>query len=958
LIDFVTLPETSAGADTLPPPSVTGDARELLAQFAATGRQEPFEEIVRRYGGMVFNLCYEVTGNRHDAEDAVQAAFLSLAVQTKSGTPIHAVGPWLQQVARRLSLDINRSRKRRKNREAVHGQTWEARMGDARAEGSGGAGQHGNPSSAAGWEELRTVVQHELNALPPKYRLPLILHYYGGLSRDDMARELNCKANTLGVRLHRGRDMLAKRLAKRGITISGVVLGVLMSEVVHSIVSDHLVHSTAQAAVLLSAGHPYACGMVAPQVVTLAQSGARALASAKIKFAAALALLAGGAAAAGAQVVTNNAWGLPQLSNWNLVKTLRGLFHFPSIKTPIVSTPNPNNDHLASGQLDVSPAPLTPVAPPHPVEQYALPQPPIDYRGLVPFVPRSPADTGYALQPFAYPPTFNNAPDAVPYPLPPYRDLPTPKSGFAGGGGGGGGSGGKPKDTASPDNKPGKDSAIAGNRPGKNGKTIDDASGDNPPSNDNDPQQQAVPPGRGGVKPRPTDIAKDGPPAKPSAYTPDDVAHGVPVPPRIEFPTPPAGKPPVVGPLGPTPPPGVVPPQQDANHVDTESPPDAHSNAAGGLRDGNVLRISTDYAPGLTPSFDQVVAGGLGKAYFQVGPGDVAVNRDVLVGHLGAGVAVQTGGVHTLDSLFVGDGKTGVGLYQLTGGELQFTTSPTGNDLAPHSLEIGGAGQGTVLLGNADSTGQITQVGETGGPVNLTVGAARFAVGILRGWGNVGLTGRLTNNGQIVADGYGQDRSLDLTTFAAITNDYANRNTKGWYAVNRGRLELPAIPVARGTNTYTWGQNADEDLTLVNTARITFHDVEQGDATVKIALLALDRTDTPAFPSEHHLVGMWSFDQSDLTAAGGMDLLVRYDDALAAEKGLDEHVLKLWKYDGQWERLDFDPTFLRDPLNHTLFVHTDATGVTYFAVSAPEPTTTGLVLSGLVLTTLRRRRQR
>jgi len=103
---------------------------------------------------------------------------------------------------------------------------------------------------------------------------------------------------------------------------------------------------------------------------------------------------------------------------------------------------------------------------------------------------------------------------------------------------------------------------------------------------------------------------------------------------------------------------------------------------------------------------------------------------------------------------------------------------------------------------------------------------------------------------------------------------------------------------------------------------------------------------------------MWSFDQSDLTAAGGMDLLVRYDDALAAEKGLNEHVLKLWKYDGQWERLDFDPTFLRDPLNHTLFVHTDATGVTYFAVSAPEPTTTGLVLSGLVLTTLRRRRQR
>ena len=93
----------------MPPPAAPADGRELLAQFATTGGQEPFEEIVRRYGGMVFNLCYEVTGNRHDAEDAVQAAFLSLAVRARRAA-MHAIGPWLQQVARRMSLDINRSR--------------------------------------------------------------------------------------------------------------------------------------------------------------------------------------------------------------------------------------------------------------------------------------------------------------------------------------------------------------------------------------------------------------------------------------------------------------------------------------------------------------------------------------------------------------------------------------------------------------------------------------------------------------------------------------------------------------------------------------------------------------------------------------------------------------------------------------------------------------------------------
>src|SRR5205814_2736150 len=133
-----TLPESAA---TLPPPSSSArisdsapptlEARELLARFAATGQQAPFEEIMRRYGGMVFNLCYEVTGNRHDAEDAVQAAFLSLAVQVRGGQNIQAIGPWLQQVARRLALDLNRSRRRRKKREELHSETWEARKIDA-----------------------------------------------------------------------------------------------------------------------------------------------------------------------------------------------------------------------------------------------------------------------------------------------------------------------------------------------------------------------------------------------------------------------------------------------------------------------------------------------------------------------------------------------------------------------------------------------------------------------------------------------------------------------------------------------------------------------------------------------------------------------------------------------------------------------------------------------------------
>src|SRR6266446_3382683 len=98
------------------------------------GRQRPFEEIVRRYAGMVFNVCLRITKDKHDAEDATQAVFLTLALQAKRGAQIKALGPWLQQVAKRLSLDLRRSKSRRRNREERHHQEQMIRRSDSQVD--------------------------------------------------------------------------------------------------------------------------------------------------------------------------------------------------------------------------------------------------------------------------------------------------------------------------------------------------------------------------------------------------------------------------------------------------------------------------------------------------------------------------------------------------------------------------------------------------------------------------------------------------------------------------------------------------------------------------------------------------------------------------------------------------------------------------------------------------------
>ena len=79
---------------------------------------------------------------------------------------------------------------------------------------------------------------------------------------------------------------------------------------------------------------------------------------------------------------------------------------------------------------------------------------------------------------------------------------------------------------------------------------------------------------------------------------------------------------------------------------------------------------------------------------------------------------------------------------------------------------------------------------------------------------------------------------------------------------------------------------------------------------------------------------------------------------MAADLGLDENVLKLWKYEaGNWVRLDGDPTFVRDTELHTLTVHVDGNELTYFAVSAPEPGAIGVIVVGAGVWLGRRRRR-
>jgi hypothetical protein len=333
-----------------------------------------------------------------------------------------------------------------------------------------------------------------------------------------------------------------------------------------------------------------------------------------------------------------------------------------------------------------------------------------------------------------------------------------------------------------------------------------------------------------------------------------------------------------------------------------------------------------------------------------------------IIGGRGRGAFRQRGGTNVATDVRLGVEPGSYGEYRLEGGELVFKPgrpAAPGGAPAATGLSVGDQGTGVFLMGDAAGTGSI-DTGLDSPTSSLVVRADPAGVGIFRGWGRVSMSGFFELNGQAIADGYGTDRELEFSGFRYVGSGIENPadgGTAGWFARNRGKLTLPAFRVRPGTADYTWGEDpGDPALDLVNSVRLTLHDVAKA-GLMQVSLLSKDNGEVPTLPGGHTFIGVWKLEEGT-PEPGDVGLVVRYDDGLAHELHLNENVLKLWRYqDGQWIRMDHDASFWRDVNQHLLGV-TAPGGFDYFAVSAPEPATAGVVAFGAALALLRRPRRR
>jgi RNA polymerase sigma factor (sigma-70 family) len=330
---------------------------ELVERFTSRGDEAAFEVLVWRHGPAVLGVCRSMLSGAPDVEDAFQATFLVLVKKAGSIGRRAAVGRWLCRVAYRVALEARARARRVAARE---------RRRPAR------------PTELSAAEEvlrrdLWGALREEVEQLPEKYRLPVLLCYFGGQSTAEATRSLGCPRGTVLSRLAGARQRLRGRLARRGVTLSAGALAAALAPAASAVgIPTTLVRWTLQAALWFATGPAGDAGAPRATVLALTEGVLQAMFWKKIKVVAAVLVTAALAGAGGGLWLRPPAAGNAFARGQDQVPEVRGEGDRTKSAQPPASGPfglasggnapgRPSTPPATTGAKDSPPAPAAPL---------------------------------------------------------------------------------------------------------------------------------------------------------------------------------------------------------------------------------------------------------------------------------------------------------------------------------------------------------------------------------------------------------------------------------------------------------------------------------------------------------------------------------------------------------------------------------------------------------------------
>jgi RNA polymerase sigma factor (sigma-70 family) len=188
------------------------DDMELLREYALRNSETAFATLVSRHLDMVYATALRHVGNHHQAQEIAQAVFVILARKARSFGPKTVLAGWLFQTARLTAKNHIRAEIRRARREQ------EAYIQSNQSE-----------DSSEAWRQIIPLLNELVGSLREKERNAIILHFLEGKAYKEVATAMGGSEAAVQMRVSRALEKLRGMFAKRGVAVTTVALGGMIS---------------------------------------------------------------------------------------------------------------------------------------------------------------------------------------------------------------------------------------------------------------------------------------------------------------------------------------------------------------------------------------------------------------------------------------------------------------------------------------------------------------------------------------------------------------------------------------------------------------------------------------------------------------------------------------------------------------------------------------------------------